>query len=278
MTGDLEVALVTEVFFGDPEGDQLTARLREAREEGAELAVLPELPLNSWAPAQAEASDDDAEAPEGPRHRRQARAAREAGVALLGGAIVRDPDTGRRHNTSLLFDADGSLLTSYRKLHIPDEEGFREARHYEGGSEPPEPVFGLSISVGIQICSDIQRPEGARLLSALGAGVILVPRCTPTASYDHWLMVMRAAAATCAAYVVSVNRPGPESDVPIGGPSVVVVPDGGVQLETTETLAVTTLRSDAVRRARTEYPGYLASRPEVFARGWLRAAQGGDAG
>ena len=122
---DYTIALITEVFFDDPGGDRLRARLGEAKRQGADLAVLPELPLSPWLPARKTPAADDAEQPEGLRHKRQAAAAAEAGIALLGGAIVHDPGTGWRHNTALLFDATGALVAAYRKLHLPDHCGRR---------------------------------------------------------------------------------------------------------------------------------------------------------
>src|SRR5262249_27360766 len=138
MPGTLfRVALLSEVFVGDDAPDRLAARLAAARGLGAELAVLPEIPLNPWAPATPVPRDEDAQPPEGPRPRALSRAARTAGIAVLGGAIVRDATTGRRHNLGLLFDGSGRLLGSYAKLHLPDEAGFHEPAHYAPGSEPP---------------------------------------------------------------------------------------------------------------------------------------------
>ncbi len=68
----LSIALITDVFYDDPDGARLAARLDDARQQRAELAVLPELPLNSWCPVRKVVSDDDAEDPEGPRWMRQA--------------------------------------------------------------------------------------------------------------------------------------------------------------------------------------------------------------
>src|SRR5262249_53186457 len=75
MPGTLfRVALLSEVFVGDGARDRLAARLAAARGLGAELAVLPEIPLNPWSPATTVPRDEDAEPPEGPRHRALARA------------------------------------------------------------------------------------------------------------------------------------------------------------------------------------------------------------
>src|SRR5437764_8670653 len=98
----LTVALISEVFFGDGAGERLRERLGEAKSRGADLAVLPELALNPWSPATKSQRDDDAEAPDGPRACLQMEVAKEIGIALVGGAIIRDPATGRRRSTALV--------------------------------------------------------------------------------------------------------------------------------------------------------------------------------
>ena len=46
----LRVALVTDLFWGERGEERLTRRLAEARALDADLALLPELPLNRWSP------------------------------------------------------------------------------------------------------------------------------------------------------------------------------------------------------------------------------------
>ncbi len=155
----LTLALVTDVFPEPEEHRRLLARLRDARAQGAELAVLPELPLNLWAPATPTPSDADAEPPGGPRASALAAAARAAGLAVLGGAIVRDPSSGRRYNTAVLLNGTGEELLRYRKIHLPDEEGYWEAHHYEPGDDLHAPVDIGGFGIGVQVCSDANRPE-----------------------------------------------------------------------------------------------------------------------
>lgn len=264
----LTVALISDVFYGSDAQQRLLARLTEAKNAGAELAVLPELPLNPWSPATKNARDDDAEAPNGPRHIMQRDAAKTVGIGLIGGAIVRDPNTGVRRNTALIFDRAGNLLATYCKLHIPEEPGFWETSHYDAGTEPPTPINGFSMPIGVQICSDINRPEGSHLLAAHGAEVILAPRATELATYERWRTVFRANALTSCAFVLSVNRPAPEQDVLIGGASIAVAPDGKVLLETTEPVGVVTLDSAQITKGRIDYPGYLPVRADLYAKGW----------
>ncbi len=264
----LTVALVTRVFSTPAEWPHLSGALKEAREAGAELAVLPEIPLNPWSPATTRPLDDDAEEVDGPRQRVLSEAARAAGLAVLGGAIIRDPDTGIRHNTALLYDAGGFCLARYRKVHLPQEEGYWETSHYEPGQDAPTVIGGLPMKVGLQICSDVNRPTGFQLLSAMGAEVVLAPRCTPPQTYERWSLVLRANAVMSATYVISANRPAPTPEGFIGGPSLAVGPSGEILAETTDPLAVVTLSREAVREARAEYPGYLKVFPELYARGW----------
>jgi predicted amidohydrolase len=135
-------------------------------------------------------------------------------------------------------------------------------------------VGAFALRLGVQICSDVNRPEGCHLLGALGAEVIAAPRATEAETFDAWRLVLRANALTSTAYVLSVPRPRPEDGVPLGGPSIAVAPDGSVLVETTDPLAVVTLERARVAAARRDYPGYLAVPARVYARGWERVARG----
>src|SRR5436309_461902 len=145
--------------------------------------------------------------PGGPRAQTLRQAAGDAGVAVLGGVIERDPATGRRRNTALLVDGRGDLVASYRKLHLPEEDGFHETKHYEPGDTPPEVIRTFVLPLGIQICSDTNRPLGTYRLAAQGAEAILIPRATEVATFDRWRLVFQANALISSAYVVSVSRP-----------------------------------------------------------------------
>lgn len=263
----MTVALISEVFHEADGAERLPRRLREARDAGAELALLPELPLNPWSPATQQARDEDAEEIGGPRTQAQAEAAREAGIGLVGGIIARDA-TGRRASTALVFDAGGRLVATYEKLHLPEEPGFWETSHYEPGRTVPCPIAGFRMPLGVQICSDVNRPEGSHLLGAQGAEVILCPRATERATYDRWRTVFRANALTSTAFVLSVNRPAAEQGVELGGPSLAVGPDDRILVETTDPLAIVTLDPDVVAMARGRYPGYLAIRADIYAEAW----------
>jgi N-carbamoylputrescine amidase len=270
--GKLTVALVSEVFW-EPDGvARLHDRLAEAVERGADLAVLPELPLNEWRPSTKDARDEDAEPMDGERARAQAEAAAEAGIGVVGGIIHRDADTGRRTSRALVIDSSGSVVSTYEKLHLPEEPGFWETSHYEPGTEPPRRIDAFGLPVGVQICSDNNRPEGTHLLGADGALAVLIPRATEEKTFQRWKTVFRANALTSCLYVLSVNRPHPEDGVLIGGPSVAIDPSGEVLVETTDALALVTLDASVVADARRAYPGYLPVRARLYADAWGQIA------
>jgi predicted amidohydrolase len=264
----LNVALISEVFHDADGAARLDECLREARARGADLAVLPELPLNPWSPATQTRHDEDAEPPEGPRHRVLATAARRAAIGVIGGAIVEDPATSRRHNTALVFAPDGTLRAHYRKVHLPEEEGFWETRHYEPG-DALSPILGdFGLRIGLQICSDINRPEGCHLLGASGAEAIVNPRATEAATFGRWRPVLVANALTSGAFVLSVNRPRAELGVALGGPTFAVAPTGEVLVESADRIVIVRIDRATVQQARQRYPAYLATRADLYAEGW----------
>jgi N-carbamoylputrescine amidase len=268
-TETLTVALIGETFFERGGEARLRERLAEAAARGAALAVLPELPLDPWVPATKDVRDEDAEAPEGRRHAMLSRAARDAGIGVLGGAIVRDPATGLRHDTALVFDERGSLAGAYRKVHLPEENGFWETSHYAPGDRLPEVIRAFELPLGVQICSDANRPEGSHVLGAMGAEAILVPRATEAGSWERWKMVLRANAVTSTAYVVSVNRRDPIA-IPLGGPSIAIDPHGVVVAESLDPMVVVTLYRSVVEEARRVYPGYVPVPARLYAEAWGR--------
>jgi|TARA_B110000116_G_scaffold272427_1_gene297498 N-carbamoylputrescine amidase len=262
------VALLTDVFLEDSDHLRLREYLLEAKSSGATLAVLPELPLNPWSPANRESIREDAEPLGGLRQQVFSRMSSEIGIALLGGAIVTDSKTGKRYNTALFYDHNGQLVGQYRKIHLPEEEGYWETSHYMPGTDPPTVIQISEATIGVQICSDINRPQGSQILRAQGAELLLVPRATPSETYERWRLILRANAIMSEVYLISVNRPFSEFGVDIGGPSLVVGPDGEILFEGTEPLAIVEIDGNKLKTIGAQYPGYLPRMVDVYARGW----------
>ena len=256
--GRLTLALVHDVFPHASDDDRLRRYCDEAHQQGVDLVVLPELPLDPWHPQSREVCDDHAEPSGGPRERRLRAIAQASGVAILGGWIARAE--GRRYNRAHLIDADGSIRMHYDKLHLPSEEGYWESDHYQPGIKLSAPQE-LGLRLGVQLCSDLQRPVTVSALVAMGTEVLLHPRATPASSAERWHTVLRATAITQACWVVSVNRP-------LDAPSWVIAPDGEVLVESEQPLTIVELDRASVARARRDYPGYLDSPAGIYRDSW----------
>ena len=262
----LTIAMISDVFFDNGANERLVSRLHEAKDAGADLVVLPEIACNAWSPSTRTLQDNDAEELGGQRCTMQADAAKEVGVGLIGAAILQEGT--QRYNTCLFWDENGLLLGKYQKHHIPEEEGFWETSHYSQGTEG-FPVFAFhGFTIGIQICSDMNRPQGSHILGASGADVIVGPRSTECATYDRWRPVWIANALTTGCFVCSVNRPSPENGVLIGGPSIAISPNGEVLVESCDAITLFRVRQSTIKQYRQEYPGYLPCRSDLYASCW----------
>lgn len=270
----LTVALIREVFSKQDAHARLEARLTQAEELGADLAVLPELPYNSWSPASRNPIASDAERLGGGREAMQSTAASTAGVAVLGGVIQEVGEA--RFNRAIFSDKTGTTIARYDKVHLPDEEGFRETCHYSPGLSAPTVFAALGARFGIQICSDANRLVGSHLLAAQRVQVILAPRASSQATWPKWRLVYRAMAMTCAAWVISVGRPDQEFGVPIGGPALIVDPMGRVVVESMDIMTTFTLDLSAAATARSKYPGYLGWPADLYQAGWAAMISGAD--
>ncbi|MDE2835590.1 MAG: carbon-nitrogen hydrolase family protein [Bacteroidota bacterium] len=268
----LKVALVREVFTGGDASGTLELRLARAKEQGAELAVLPELPYNVWSPATTRLRSSDAESPGGWREEMQNLAAGKTGMALLGG-VIQQVDN-RRFNRAILSDSSGRTVARYDKVHLPDEEGFREPCHYEPGRNPPSVIELMGARFGIQICSDANRLAGSQYLAAQGVQVILAPPCEQPGQLAQMVPCIPSHGLDLCAWLISVGRPKAEFGVPIGGPALVVDPMGRVVAESKDPLIIVTLDVALADAARQEYPGYLAWPADLYADGWAAWATG----
>src|SRR3954464_13383997 len=154
------------------------------------------------------------------------------GITLVGGSIAERRD-GREKlsNTSLVFDPEGRIVATYRKIHLFDVEVggvvYRESEAEEPGDEPVvAEVEGWEI--GLSICYDVRFPELYRILTLEGAQLVTVPAhfTTPTGK-DHWHVLLRARAienqlSLAAAAPIGETLPGK----PAYGRSLIVDPWG----------------------------------------------------
>src|SRR4029079_5149665 len=155
--------------------DKALSRIGEAAAAGANIVCLQELFAGQY-PCQTEdhVRFDQAEPIPGPTSEALAAAAREHGVVVVGSLFERRA-AGLYHNTAVIFDADGSQLGMYRKMHIPDDPLYYEKFYFTPGDlgfRSFDTKFGR---VGVCICWDQWYPEPARLTALTGADSIFYP-------------------------------------------------------------------------------------------------------
>jgi len=203
-------------------------KIRQAAREGAHVVCTHELFLGEYFCRTEDHSKFHlAEAIPGPTTGTLAKVAREHRIAILASLFERRA-AGIYHNTCAVIDADGSLVGSYRKMHIPDDPLYYEKFYFTPG-DLGFPTFATRYGrIGVQICWDQWYPEGARLVALGGAQVIFYPTSIGwhpsekaefgAAQLDAWRTVQRGHAIANGVYVAVVNRVGFEGN-PASGDS-----------------------------------------------------------
>jgi deaminated glutathione amidase len=252
--------------------------LGEAAAGGAALAVLPEAMMTRFGSDLRAA----AEPLDGPFCAGLGAAAKETGVALVAGVFEPAPD-GRVHNTAVVIDGDGSLVASYRKLHLFDAFAQRESELVAPGSAVViAPVAGTRV--GVQICYDIRFPELTRALAADGAPLVTVSAAWQAGLFkeEHWVTLLRARAIENTVWIAAVGQvpdPGEKAGrAPTGvGRSMLIDPLGVVRCDLGPSAGVTVAEADLslVETVRRTVPSLANRREDVFGPAGQRAPLSG---
>jgi N-carbamoylputrescine amidase len=127
---------------------------------------------------------------------------------------------GVYHNTAAIIDADGSLLGTYRKMHIPDDPLYYEKFYFTPGDTGFKAWQTKYGKIGVLICWDQWYPEAARLTALQGAQILFYPTAIGwhpgekqkygKRQHDAWETIQRAHAVANGCFVAVVNRIGHE--------------------------------------------------------------------
>src|SRR5262245_53725568 len=105
---------------------------------------------------------------------RLSRVARDTETVVIA-SLFEHRAPGLYHNTAVVFDADGSTLGLYRKMHIPDDPLYYEKYYFSPGDTGFRTFETRYARIGVLVCWDQWFPEGARLAALRGAEVLLYP-------------------------------------------------------------------------------------------------------
>jgi nitrilase len=194
--------------------DTAAAALRQAREQGAVVAALPE----NFAFMGLRETDKYAVAEEdgtGPIQAEIGRLARELGLWIVAGTIpLRVPGEARTAAASVLFDADGRRVARYDKIHLFDvaipgkDERYQESVSVRPGTSPVC-VDTPAGRLGMAVCYDLRFPELFRRLLDGGAEWFCLPSAfTAPTGRAHWETLLRARAIENLCHVVAPAQSG----------------------------------------------------------------------
>lgn len=265
----LTIGLIQMQARPTPEANRRAAEahIRAAAAQGAQIICLQELFTAPYF-----CQDEDpahfclAETIPGPTTHSMARLAAELQVVLIVPLFERRT-AGLYHNSAVVLDADGKLLGTYRKMHIPDDPGYYEKFYFAPGDLGFQSYVTRYATIGVLICWDQWFPEAARLTALSGAQILFYPSAigwhaddppeAARAQHEAWEIVQRSHAITNGVYVAAVNRVGREAAITFWGASFVATPCGTLLARAThdqEAILLATCDLTAVATVRHNWP------------------------
>ncbi|MCT2557549.1 N-carbamoylputrescine amidase [Tsuneonella sp. YG55] len=180
------------------------------------------------------------------------------------------------YNTLAMIGADGEIMGTYRKSHIPDGPGYEEKYYFRPGNDGFKvwDVFGTRIGVGI--CWDQWYPESARVMALMGAELLFYPTAIGSEPYDAaldtsrmWRRAMLGHAVSNCMPVIAANRIGTEDGQTFYGHSFVTDEWGDFHCEYGAAEAgalVATIDLDRAARHRAGMGFFRDRRPQLYGR------------
>ncbi len=220
----LKVALVQQSNSPDNQINRmkLSASTEQCAAEGAQLVVLQELHDSLYFCQTEDPSNFDlAMSIPGESTDFYGKLAKRCGIVLVC-SLFEKRAAGLYHNTAVVFDTDGTVAGTYRKMHIPDDPNYYEKFYFTPGDLGFKPVETSLGKLGILVCWDQWYPEAARLMALAGAQLLIYPTAIGWTSndgeperkrqLDAWMTIQRSHAIANGIPVLSVNRTGTEPD------------------------------------------------------------------
>lgn len=130
---------------------------------------------------------------------------------------IYEKDGPRYYNSVVIIDADGEILGTYRKSHIPDGPGYMEKYYFRPGDTGFKVWDTKYAKIGVGICWDQWYPECARAMVLKGAELLFYPTAIGSEPHDGsldtkdpWQRVMTGHAVSNIIPVIAANRIGIE--------------------------------------------------------------------
>ncbi|MCX6569424.1 MAG: carbon-nitrogen hydrolase [Candidatus Aminicenantes bacterium] len=258
--------------------------LEKARRGKADLVVFPELSLTGY--TLKDLVEEVALDPNSDPLFRKIKA-RTRGLAAVVGFVEEKPSEKGLFYNSAAFIADGRLLHVHRKVFLPTNGMFEEAKFFAQGRDLRtfETPFGR---VGLLICRDFLHYGASYVHYSSGADMIICISAAPGRGVGGgdafetsrmWELMGEAMSYFSTVFVLYVNRVGIEDGVTFAGGSFVFAPGGrlaGRAVYLDPEIFVRRIDLAAVRQARKRWLFKRDEKPEVILRSLERAVRAAE--
>lgn len=198
--------------------------------------------------------------------------AKKYNVWFHGGTIKEVSGTERGYNTSVLFNPEGEIVETYRKIHLFDIvlEGkppiLESARNMPGNR-----IVNVQTELGnfgLSVCYDIRFAEMYRIMALNGAEVIFTPAnfTTPT-GIDHWEPILKTRAIENGCYIIAAAQIGLKMGIGNSfGRSMIIDPWGTVlaKAPNRECVIIAEIDTDNVKKMQNNIPSIGNRREDVY--------------
>lgn len=251
-----------------PNIDSAETLIREARQAGADLILLPEN-VSMLEPDDTLQREKALPEQDHPAVAAFSRTAKALGIWLLVGSVSVKLPSGKVANRSILLDAEGQVVARYDKIHLFDVdldngESYRESATIEPGDRAVVAATPWG-RLGMTICYDLRFPHLYRSLAKQGADFLSIPAAfTRTTGQAHWHVLQRARAIENGCYVFAPGQCGEHAEGrQTFGHSLIVDPWGTILAEGGDDVGFILAEVDPakVSAARQKIPSLSHDRP-----------------
>ena len=261
-------------------------KIKEAAKKKAKIICLPELFLSPYfCQSENHAKFKLAEKIPGRLSDIYCKLAKELSVVLMI-SLFEKKTTGFYHNTSIVIDEKGKIISKYRKMHIPDDPGYYEKFYFTPGDLGFKSTKTKYGKVGSLICWDQWFPEAARLTTLKGAEILFYPTAIGwhpkekkqfgKSQLEAWITIQRSHAIANGVFVAAINRIGLEKTgkrkIHFWGNSMIIDPSGNIIAKSKsdkEEILITSIDLNKIETTRNHWP-FLRDRRIDYYKGLLK--------
>jgi len=236
----------------------------KAKEQGADLAIFPELSLTGYVVR--DQFYELAETIPGPTVEKVEALAKKTGIHVIFGMPELSEKTRATVFNTAVFVGPEGLIGKYRKMYLPTHSVFEEKRYFRPGYQTAAFQTDLG-NIGLCICYDLFFPEVLRLIRLKGAQLIVCISASPAVRRSYFEILTCARALENTAYLAYVNLAGVEDGLQFWGGSRLVSPAGDVLAKAKydeEDFVTCEVDYSDLRTAETFIPTLKDLRPELF--------------